>query len=640
MGYSYCVLRRDELKNREVAELPDICDSIRAELISIIAKTGGHLGANLGVVELTVALHYVFDTPKDKFIWDVGHQAYVHKILTGRADELKTIRQQGGVSGFTKRSESEHDCFGAGHSSTSISAGLGMATANLLQGDLESRVISIIGDGAMSAGLAYEAMNNAGHIKNNRLIVVLNDNDMSIAPPTGAMSNYLSKLISSSSLHNWRQQLANLAPKSWRHNLRKAESYAKNMLFAGDNSTMFEQLGFYYVGPVDGHNSCLLVDVFQNIKNSDYHGPILVHIVTEKGKGYQPAEQAKDRFHGVANFDINTGKKIPSVNAPKGKTYTQVFSDALVAVASDDDKIIAITAAMPDGTGLVEFSQKFPERFFDVGIAEQHAVTFAAGLACEGYKPVCAIYSTFLQRAYDQVVHDVAIQNLPVIFAIDRAGLVGADGATHAGSFDNTYLVTLPNLTIVLPSSAKSLQNTITFASNYNDGPIAFRYPRGDCFDAETQSRYQVPTEVNYGKSNIVIQGSAKGNQHKVCLISCGHTLQVVLEVATELEVEYGLEVTIIDAVFLKPLDRQMLDFVATNYNNIYIVEEASFGGYCAIALEYLNSKGYITKYSLNVSLHYLPDMFIDHASQAQQRATAKLDKDSIIEKIKQLIVA
>ncbi|HEY8352622.1 MAG TPA: 1-deoxy-D-xylulose-5-phosphate synthase, partial [Sphingomonadales bacterium] len=529
-----------DIKKLKPEQLAQLADEVRREMIDAVSETGGHLGAGLGVVELTVALHYVFDTPKDKLIWDVGHQSYPHKILTGRRDRIRTLRKGGGLSGFTKRSESEYDPFGAAHSSTSISAALGMAVARDLRNS-DEHVIAVIGDGAMSAGMAYEAMNNAGHL-HSRLVVILNDNDMSIAPPVGAMSAYLARLLSSRSFLSIRdaaKQLVKKLPGGIHRTARRAEEYARGLATGG---TLFEELGFYYVGPIDGHNMDHLLPVLENVRDAD-HGPVLVHVVTQKGKGYAPAEAAADKYHGVSRFNVVTGAQAKS--AARAPSYTKVFADALVAEAAKDDRIVAITAAMPSGTGLDKFGEIYPDRCFDVGIAEQHAVTFAAGLAAEGYKPFAAIYSTFLQRGYDQVVHDVAIQRLPVRFAIDRAGLVGADGPTHAGSFDVTYLASLPDFVVMAAADEAELVHMVATAAAINDRPSAVRYPRGEGVGVPLP---ETPQRLEIGKGRIVREGS------KIAILSLGARLAEALKAADELAAK-GLPATVADMRFAKPLD-------------------------------------------------------------------------------------
>ncbi|MBL8643473.1 MAG: 1-deoxy-D-xylulose-5-phosphate synthase, partial [Rhodospirillaceae bacterium] len=559
------VVSPKDLRGLSIEQLTQLADEVRAETIHSVSRTGGHLGAGLGVVELTVALHHVFDTPADRLIWDVGHQAYPHKILTGRRSRMTTIRQKDGLSGFTSRAESEYDPFGAGHSSTSISAGLGMAVARDLQGG-KNHVVAVIGDGAMSAGMAYEAMNNAGSLK-SRLIVILNDNDMSIAPPVGAMSAYLSRLLSSKPYISLRQalkQIASVFPRPLEEAARKAEEYTRGMVTGG---TLFEELGFYYVGPLDGHRIDHLVPVLKNVRDAEI-GPVLIHVVTQKGKGYGPAEQSADKFHGVTKFDVVSGTQVKA--AAQAPSYTSVFAKGLIAEAQADEKIVAITAAMPSGTGLDKFSEKFPKRTFDVGIAEQHAVTFAAGLATEGFKPFCAIYSTFLQRAYDQVVHDVAVQNLPVRFAMDRAGYVGADGATHAGSFDLAYLGCLPNFTIMAAADEVELMHMVATAAAHGAGPIALRYPRGEGLGLELPARGSV---LPLGKGRVVREGTS------VALLSIGTRLADCLKAADTLAAR-GLACTVADARFMKPLDKDLIAQLAEHHEVLLTVEEGSSGGF------------------------------------------------------------
>ncbi|MFN3351432.1 1-deoxy-D-xylulose-5-phosphate synthase, partial [Pseudorhodoplanes sp.] len=586
--------------------------------IDAVAVTGGHLGAGLGVVELTVALHYVFDTPDDRLIWDVGHQAYPHKIITGRRDRIRTLRQGGGLSGFTKRAESEYDPFGAAHSSTSISAGLGMAVARDLKNE-KRNVIAVIGDGAMSAGMAYEAMNNAG-ATHSRLIVILNDNDMSIAPPVGAMSAYLARLLSGKTYRNLREigkQLAHKLPKFFEQRALRAEEYARGMMTGG---TLFEELGFYYVGPIDGHNLDHLLPVLKNVRDAE-SGPILVHVVTQKGKGYAPAEGSADRYHGVTKFDVATGAQAKAKAA--APAYTKVFGDALVAEAKRDEKIVAITAAMPSGTGLDLFAKEFPQRFFDVGIAEQHAVTFAGALAAEGLKPFAAIYSTFLQRAYDQVVHDVAIQSLPVRFAIDRAGLVGADGPTHAGSFDIAYLGCLPGFVLMAAADEADLVHMVATAAAIDDTPSALRYPRGEGIGVALPER-GIPMEI--GKGRIVREGT------KVALLSFGARLSECLKAADELA-GYGLSTTVADARFAKPLDTDLVLRLAREHEVLITIEEGSTGGFGAYVLQALADNAALES-GLKVRVMVLPDVFIDQDSPAAMYARAGLDMRGIVAKV------
>ena len=608
-----------DLRRIEVQQLREVADELRAETIRTVAATGGHLGASLGVVELTVALHYVFDTPNDRLLWDVGHQAYPHKILTGRRDRIRTLRQGGGLSGFTKRAESEYDPFGAAHSSTSISAGLGMAVARDLSGG-SNNVIAVIGDGAISAGMAYEAMNNAGAM-DRRLIVILNDNEMSIAPPVGAMSNYLARLLSSPtfmSLRDFGKQVADHLPRFIRDKAALAEELARGFVTGG---TLFEELGFYYVGIVDGHDLDQLVPVLTNVRDAK-DGPILVHIRTQKGKGYAPAEESHDKYHGVVKFDVATGKQNkPAASAP---AYTKVFGESLVKEARKDDKIVAITAAMPNGTGVDIFAKAFPERAFDVGIAEQHGVTFAAGLATEGYKPFAAIYSTFLQRAYDQVVHDVAIQRLPVRFAIDRAGLVGADGPTHAGSFDVTYLGCLPGFVVMAAADEAELVHMVATAAAIDDRPSAFRYPRGNGVGVPMPEQ-GVPLEI--GKGRIVREGST------VALVSLGGRLADCLKAADELAAR-GISATVADARFAKPLDTDMLTRLARSHELLITVEEGAIGGFGSYALNFLADSGALDQTGFKVRSLALPDVFIDQDSPAAMYAKAGLDADGIVAKV------
>ena len=604
-----------DLRRLREEDLRALADELRSETVNAVSVTGGHLGAGLGVVELTVALHYVFNTPDDRLIWDVGHQCYPHKILTGRRDRIRTLRQGGGLSGFTKRAESEYDPFGAAHSSTSISAGLGMAVARDLDGR-DNNVICVIGDGAMSAGMAYEAMNNAGFM-HSRLIVILNDNDMSIAPPVGGMSAYLARLVSSRTYLSVREaakQLAKRLPKFIVDKAQRAEEYARGFWTGG---TLFEELGFYYVGPIDGHNLDHLLPVLKNVRDAG-EGPVLVHVVTQKGKGYPPAERSDDKYHGVSRFDVVTGTQAKSkANAP---SYTRVFADALIREAARDDKIVAITAAMPSGTGLDRFADVYPDRIFDVGIAEQHAVTFAAGLASEGYKPFAAIYSTFLQRAYDQVVHDVAIQNLPVRFAIDRAGLVGADGPTHAGSFDVTYLATLPNFIVMAAADEAELVHMVATAASIDHAPSAVRYPRGEGIGVEMPET-GVPLEI--GKGRILREGSA------VALLSLGTRLQECLAAADELA-SYGLSCTVADARFAKPLDSGLIRALARGHEVLITVEEGAIGGFGSHVLHFLAHEGLLDG-RLRVRPLTMPDLFVEQAKPETMNATAGLDRKGIV---------
>jgi 1-deoxy-D-xylulose-5-phosphate synthase len=607
-----------DLKNLSPDQLRQLADELRYEMIDAVARTGGHLGAGLGVVELTVALHYVFDTPADRLIWDVGHQAYPHKILTGRRDRIRTMRQGGGLSGFTKRAESEYDPFGAAHSSTSISAALGMAVARDLQGK-KNNVIAVIGDGAMSAGMAYEAMNNAG-ARNERLIVILNDNDMSIAPPVGAMSAYLSRLLSGRTylkLRDVGKQLTAHLPKRLDDFITRGVEHARGFWTGG---TLFEELGFYYVGPIDGHNLDHLLPVLRNVRDAET-GPILVHVVTQKGKGYGPAESSADKYHGVVKFDVATGAQVKS--KPGAPQYTKVFAQSLITEARKDDKIVAITAAMPSGTGLDLFEKEFPNRCFDVGIAEQHAVTFAGGLATEGLKPFCAIYSTFLQRAYDQVVHDIAIQSLPVRFALDRAGLVGADGPTHAGAFDITYLGCLPNFVLMAAADEAELVHMVATAAAIDDRPSAVRYPRGEGLGVPMPDEGK-PLEI--GKGRIVQEG------HKVALLSYGGRLGECLAAARELKA-LGLSATVADARFAKPLDVELLTRLVRDHEVLVTVEEGAIGGFGAYVLQSLAEHGLIER-GLRVRCMVLPDQFIDQDSPNAMYAQAGLDAKGIVAKV------
>jgi 1-deoxy-D-xylulose-5-phosphate synthase len=623
-----------DMRNFSVEQLRQLADELRAETVDSVSVTGGHLGASLGVVELTVAIHAIFDTPGDRLLWDVGHQAYPHKILTGRRDRMRTLRQGGGLSGFTKRSESEYDPFGAAHSSTSISAGLGMAVARDLKTaryaaaseaerqsqDLQRdtrNVICVIGDGAMSAGMAYEAMNNAGAL-HSRLIVILNDNDMSIAPPVGAMSAYLSRLMSSRSFLSLRELAVRMAkrfPRGIERTARRAEEYARGMLTGG---TLFEEMGFYYVGPIDGHNLDHLLPVLRNVREAEEAGPILVHAITQKGKGYAPAERSPDKYHGVSKFNVITGEQ---AKAPPGPpSYTKVFADALIAEATKDPTVVAITAAMPSGTGLDRFGKLFPDRTFDVGIAEQHAVTFAAGLATEGMKPFCAIYSTFLQRAYDQIVHDVALQSLPVRFAMDRAGYVGADGATHAGSFDISYLGCLPSMVIMAPADEAELVHVVATAVAIGDRPSAFRYPRGE------GTGVVLPTEgevLTLGKGRVLREGN------NIAILSLGTRLGDALKAADELAAR-GFPTTVADARFAKPIDTALVEQLARDHEVLITIEEASIGGFSAQVMQHLAWKGLLDS-GLKIRPMVMPDLFIDHDSQAKQLAEAGLSAKDIV---------
>ncbi|QJE73312.1 1-deoxy-D-xylulose-5-phosphate synthase [Aerophototrophica crusticola] len=608
-----------DLRKLQPGQLRQFADELRQETIDAVSVTGGHLGAGLGVVELTVAIHYVFNTPDDRLIWDVGHQCYPHKIVTGRRDRIRTLRMGGGLSGFTKRSESEYDPFGAAHSSTSISAGLGMAVARDKAGK-KNHVIAVIGDGAMSAGMAYEAMNNAGAL-GSRLVVILNDNDMSIAPPVGALSGYLSRLISSKQYRGLREvgkHVAEHLPRPLQKAARRAEEYARGMVTGG---TLFEELGFYYVGPIDGHNLDHLLPILENVRDDPAGGPVLIHAVTQKGKGYAPAEASADKLHAVTKFDVITGTQAkPKANAP---SYTRVFADALVKEAERDEKVLAITAAMPSGTGLDVFEKAFPERTFDVAIAEQHAVTFAAGLAAEGYKPFCAIYSTFLQRGYDQVVHDVCIQNLPVRFAIDRAGLVGADGATHAGSFDLAYLCCLPNMVVMAAADEVELMDMTATAAAYDSGPIAFRYPRGEGVGMEMPERGRV---LPIGKGRIVREGS------KVAILSLGTRLAESLKAAEDLAAR-GLSTTVADARFAKPLDGDLIRKLATEHDVLVTIEEGSVGGFGSHVLHFLATEGLLDQ-GCKVRPMVLPDRFQDQDSPQKQYDEAGLNAPHIVDTV------
>ncbi len=606
-----------DLRKLDVRQLRQVADELRTEVIDAVSITGGHLGAGLGVIELTVALHYLFETPDDRLIWDVGHQAYPHKVLTGRRDRIRTLRQGGGLSGFTRRAESEYDPFGAAHSSTSISAGLGMAVARDLSGR-RNHVVAVIGDGSMSAGMAYEAMNNAGAM-DSRLIVVLNDNDMSIAPPVGAMSAYLSRLLSSKpyqSIRHIGKEFTKHLPEPLKIAARRAEEYARGIVTGG---TLFEELGFYYVGPIDGHNLDHLIPVLRNVRDAVDEGPILVHVVTKKGHGYPPAEKSPDKYHGVTKFDVITGAQVkPPSNAPSS---TKVFAQALVQEAEHDPKIVAINAAMPSGTGLDIFAKRFPARCFDVGIAEQHGVTFAAGLATEGYKPFAAIYSTFLQRAYDQVVHDVAIQKLPVRFAIDRAGLVGADGATHAGSFDVTYLGCLPGFVVMAAADEAELVHMVATAAAIDDRPSAFRYPRGDGVGVEMPQR-GVPLEI--GKGRIISEGN------KVALLSFGTRLGECMKAAEDLNAR-GLSTTVADARFCKPLDGDLVTRLAREHEVLITIEEGAIGGFASHVLQHLALTGQLDR-GLRVRPMVLPDIFIDHEKPEKQYDQAGLNARNIVD--------
>ncbi|MBV8970673.1 MAG: 1-deoxy-D-xylulose-5-phosphate synthase [Sphingomonadaceae bacterium] len=608
-----------DLRRLAPSDLRQVADELRAELVDAVSVTGGHLGAGLGVVELTVALHYVFNTPDDTLIWDVGHQAYPHKILTGRRDRIRTLRAPGGLSGFTKRAESAYDPFGAAHSSTSISAAIGFAVANKLA-DRPGKAIAVIGDGAMSAGMAYEAMNNA-EAAGNRLVVVLNDNDMSIAPPVGALSAYLARIYSSRPFLELRDLAKALAKRTMgpilQRTAKRAEEYVRTLASGG---SLFEELGFYYVGPIDGHNLDHLIPILENVRDAA-EGPILVHVVTQKGKGYAPAEAAADKYHGVQRFDVITGTQVKSKAGPP--QYQNVFAAQLIREAEADDRIVAITAAMPSGTGLDKFAAKFPDRTFDVGIAEQHAVTFAAGLAAQGMRPFAAIYSTFLQRAYDQVVHDVAIQNLPVRFAIDRAGLVGADGATHAGSFDVTYLATLPNMVVMAAADEAELTHMVHTMAGHDSGPIAVRYPRGEGTGVAIPGQ---PETLEIGKGRIVREGKS------VAILSLGCRLQEALAAADDLDAR-GLSTTVADMRFAKPLDEALIRKLALTHDVLVTIEEGAVGGFGAHVLTYLTDTG-LADGDLKVRTMRLPDIFQDHDAPAAQYATAGLDAAHIVETV------
>ncbi len=612
-----------DLRKFKKENLKKISEELRDELIDVVSETGGHLGAGLGVVELTVALHYVFDTPKDKLVWDVSHQCYPHKIITGRRDRIKTLRKGGGLSGFTKRAESEYDPFGAAHSSTSISSTLGMSVAKKLSNN-QNNVIAVIGDGAMSAGMAYEAMNNAGALKSN-LIVVLNDNDMSIARPVGAMSKYLANLLSGKLYFSFRETIKMIISafsKRFSQKAGKAEDMLRNIVTGG---TLFSELGFYYVGPIDGHDVENLVQIFENVKNSNHQGPVLIHVRTQKGKGYRPAEESGDKYHGVSKFNISTGEQSKSKsNTP---SFTKVFAETLIKHAEQDTKIVGITGAMPTGTGLNLFEKKFPDRTFDVGIAEQHAVTFAAGLATEGYKPYAAIYSTFLQRAYDQVVHDVALQSLPVRFAIDRAGLVGADGPTHAGSFDITYLSTLPNFIVMAASDEAELVKMINTSVEINDRPSAFRYPRGNGIGVELPS---IKEKLIIGKARIIKEGK------KVALLNFGTRLEECKKASMQLSLK-GIDCTIIDARFAKPLDEKLIMEVATNHEVLITLEEGSVGGFGSHVMQLLSERG-VFDTGLKFRSMILPDIFIDQDTPDKMYEAAGLDNLSIIKKVEETL--
>ncbi len=612
-----------DLRKLDKKQLRQVSDELRTELIDVVSETGGHLGAGLGVVELTVALHYVFNTPKDKLVWDVSHQCYPHKIITGRKKDIRTLRKGGGLSGFTKRDESEYDPFGAAHSSTSISSTLGISVAKKLSND-NNNVVAVIGDGAMSAGMAYEAMNNAGALK-SKLIVVLNDNEMSIAKPVGAMSKYLAKLLSGKiyfSLRETIKLITSAFSKRFSQKAGKAEDILRGIVTGG---TLFSELGFYYIGPIDGHDVDYLVQILENVKNSNHKGPILIHAITQKGKGYVPAEKSGDKYHGVSKFNVLTGQQSKSKsNAP---SYTKVFSETLIKHAEKDTKIVGITGAMPSGTGLNLFEKKFPERMFDVGIAEQHAVTFAAGLATEGYKPFAAIYSTFLQRAYDQVVHDVALQSLPVRFAIDRAGLVGADGPTHAGSFDITYLSTLPNFIVMAASDESELVKMINTSVNINDKPSAFRYPRGNGIGVKLPEINEV---LQIGKGRVISEGK------QVAILNFGARLEECKKSKEILE-KKGVKLTIVDARFAKPLDEKLILELASNHELLITIEEGSIGGFGSHVMKLLSDRGVFDK-GLKFRAMFLPDIFIDQDTPEKMYDKAGLNCSSIIEKIEEAL--
>jgi 1-deoxy-D-xylulose-5-phosphate synthase len=615
-----------DLKKFSLKELHQIADELRIATIEAVSKTGGHLGAGLGVVEITVALHHVFDTPKDKVIWDVGHQSYPHKIITGRKDKITTIRQPGGLSGFTKRAESKYDVFGAGHSSTSISAGLGISVANQINNN-SNYVIAVIGDGAMSAGMAYEAMNNAGALPNNRLIVILNDNDMSIAPPVGAMSNYLSRLAASKSYLKFRGFFKNslkYLPEALANFPRKFEKATKEWWMGG---TIFEEMGFYYVGPIDGHNLDVLVPILKNIRDDGKTGPILIHCVTQKGHGYNEIMASQDKLHAVSKFDVQTGiqEKAKSTHL----SYSKIFGTQITNLAQSDDKIIAITAAMPAGTGLDIFAKSLPDRYFDVGIAEQHAVTFGAGLACEGLKPVVTIYSTFLQRAYDQIIHDVALQKLPVRFMMDRAGFVGADGPTHAGSFDVAYLINLPNFILMAPSSGQELVKMINTAMAINDTPSAIRYPRGE---ASTTINFEDHEILTIGQAKVVLSGQ------KIAIISYGTILEEVLKAANIIKEKYNLLITVIDARFAKPFDEKLVEETVKNHQLLISIEEGVIGGFGSVLAQFLLNKGYMQKADFKFRSIFMADKFIEQNSINYMREESEIGAKNIINLIKKEI--
>jgi len=615
----------DDLKFLKIEDLDNLCSELRSDMINIVSKTGGHLGAGLGVVELAVAIHYVFDTPDDRLIWDVGHQAYPHKILTNRRHKMNTLRKAKGLSGFTKRSESKYDPFGAGHSSTSISAALGMAVARDKLGK-SNNVVAVIGDGAMSAGMAYEAINNAGALKTN-LLIILNDNDMSIAPAVGGLSNYLSNVVSSRSFNNVREiakQMVNFLPKEIGETAKRAENLARNFL-SNSEGTIFSQMGMNYLGPIDGHDVSSMVKILQNLKHGSDDKPILLHVVTEKGRGHPFSQNSHEKYHAVSEFNLITGNTIKSTsNAP---TYTNVFSETLCKIAEKDEKVLAITAAMPSGTGLNRFAEKFKDRFFDVGIAEQHAVTFAAGMASEGLKPFVAIYSTFLQRAYDQVIHDVVIQKLPVRFMLDRAGFVGADGATHAGSFDLTYLCCLPDVVVMAPSNEADLANMVFTSSNYSKGPIFCRYPRGEGVGVDIPASL---SNIEIGKGRIVFQGK------DIAILSLGTRLSAALKVRDKLKSE-GYSITVADARFAKPIDYKLLSKLWEEHEKLIIIEEGSVGGFSSHCLHFMSTQGYLNQSNKEIRCLNMPDNFLDHASQNEQLAQAGLDEHGLIKVIREM---
>ena len=618
------ISRPADIRQLDKSDLRQLADDVRADMIDAVSETGGHLGAGLGVVELTVALHYVFETPDDRIIWDVGHQAYPHKILTERRHRMRSLRQGGGLSGFTKRAESEYDPFGAGHSSTSISAGLGMAAARDLSGG-NNNVVAVIGDGALSAGMAYEAMNNAGAM-DSRMVVILNDNDMSIAPPVGAMSAYLARILSGGTYRSFRRLLKDIAgylPDSLKERARQVEEYTRGFMTGG---TLFEEMGFYYVGPIDGHNLDHLLPVLENVKKMQ-NGPVLVHVVTKKGHGYGPAEASADKYHGVSKFNVVTGEQQKS--QPSAPSYTGVFAQALIEEAARDDKIVAITAAMPSGTGLDKFAEAYPDRTFDVGIAEQHAVTFAAGMATEGYKPFAAIYSTFLQRAYDQVVHDVAIQNLPVRFAIDRAGLVGADGPTHAGSFDNAYLGTLPNMVMMAAADEAELKHMVATQAAFDEHPTALRYPRGEGVGIALPQQGQV---LEIGKGRVIREGG------RICLLSYGTRLGQAELAADRLDAQ-GFSTSVVDARFMKPLDEELICRLAREHDILLTLEEGAIGGFGSHVMHLLANRG-LLETGLKCRSLVLPDVYIDHDAPVAMYDRAGLNAAQIVETVRTLLGA